>query len=489
MYYRLLLILVAIGMTGRAPSAQSSADLAKCLGASLAKLADKKDSDVTLTFKDGVLTIGRWKIRVSPISENSTTTQDRFVEAARFDIQIDSAPHPELTYGSIGIGDSQQDAIQTAVQEWYLGFGAALFRALGDAATKVTASGFSVYPGFMGIRGDLPKGSWMDGSDEMHRRVLAALGTHLPNATNGLHTLALKIWTNIDGSVGGEALIDAKPSEAILAAIMKLDWPKSSSYMFKQAYILKRAQEARTIIFRGADGRTLRTEDLQGVTGTPRYEILGGADVPAEAESLHQQARQVGGAGEYKKALALLERASQLAPRWPYPVYDMAYTYMLMKDFGNARRYYGKTVELSPRGFFTAITALDTLTREQKGNLPAGTYLAYVSLEWIDNPGKKAEAVRQLVKLVPRFAPAWEALANILPNDDPERLVTIERGLAAEPDAETKGMLQINKALVLDRQGDHESAVQLLGELALDPKSTYATEQMAKASLMMIAKK
>jgi tetratricopeptide (TPR) repeat protein len=243
------------------------------------------------------------------------------------------------------------------------------------------------------------------------------------------------------------------------------------------------------IIFRGADGRTLTTDDLRGATGAFKYEMLGGADVPAWAESLHQQARQAGGAGDYKKALALLERASQLAPRWPYPVYDIAYTYMLMKDFDNARRYYRKTVELSPRGFFTAITALDTLTREQKGNLPAGTYLAYLSLEWIDNLGEKAEAVRQLVKLVPRFAPAWKELASILPDVDAERLAAIEKGLAAEPDAETKGILQINKALVLNRQGDHESAVRLLGELALDPKSTYATEHLAKASLMMLAKK
>ena len=249
------------------------------------------------------------------------------------------------------------------------------------------------------------------------------------------------------------------------------------------------SKEAPTIIFRNADGRTLTMDDLRGATGTVHYEIFGLEALPAEAKSLHQQARQAGGAGDYKRALALLERASQLAPRWPYPVYDMAYTYMLMKDFDSARQYYAKTVELFPRGYFTAITALDTLTREKNGNLPAGTYLAYVSLEWIDNPEKKAEVVRQLVKSVPQFAPAWKELASILPDGDPNLLATIEKGLAADPDAETKGILRINKALVLNGQGNHESAIRLLGELALDPKSTYATEQMAKVSLAMLAKK
>jgi Flp pilus assembly protein TadD len=227
--------------------------------------------------------------------------------------------------------------------------------------------------------------------------------------------------------------------------------------------------------------------DLRGATGTFRYEILGKSDVPVEAESLHQQARQAGGAGDYKNAISLLERAANLAPAWPYPVYDTAFTYLLMKDAESARKYYRKTVELSPRGFFTALTALDTLDREAKGDLPTGTYLAYLSLEWMDDAGKKADAVRQLVKRVPRFAPAWKELA-LQARTDADKRTAIEKGLAANPDGETKGILLINKALDLDRNGDHDGAVRMLGELALDPASTYATEQLAKFTLASIAK-
>jgi tetratricopeptide (TPR) repeat protein len=251
-------------------------------------------------------------------------------------------------------------------------------------------------------------------------------------------------------------------------------------------WLFKKKEES-MIVFRGADGRTLTLEELRGVTGTIRFEIVGRTAVPPEAEFLHQQAREAGGAGNYEKALTLLQRASDRAPRWPYPVYDMAYTYLLMKDFANARTYYRKTVELAPRGFFIAITALDSLTREELGELPAGTYLAYLSLEWMDDAQNKAEAVRQLVKRVPAFAPGWKELAN-LADDDAERLSAIEKGLAASPDAETRGILQINKALILDRKGDHEGAISLLGELALDLASTSATEHMAKVTLAHIAK-
>ena len=85
------------------------------------------------------------------------------------------------------------------------------------------------------------------------------------------------------------------------------------------------------IIFRGADGQALAKEDLRGLTGTFQYELVGSVDVPAEARVLHQRGRQAGGIGEYKKALALLEGASRLAPHWPYPVYDTAYHFCLWR--------------------------------------------------------------------------------------------------------------------------------------------------------------
>ncbi len=242
------------------------------------------------------------------------------------------------------------------------------------------------------------------------------------------------------------------------------------------------------VIFRGADDRILTMDDLRGATGVFRWELVGKTDVPAEAELLHEQGRQAGGAGDYRKALTLFQRASNLAPLWPYPAYDTAYTFLLMEETDNARKYYRKTVDLAPRGFFTAITALDTLEREQKGDLPIGTYLAYLSLEWMDEPGEKAKLVRKMVTRFPRFAPAWKDFAKTL-DTDAEQLAAIERGLAANPDPETKGMLLINKALVLNSEGDHSGAIKLLGELALDPESTYGTEHLAKATLAMVATK
>ena len=277
---------------------------------------------------------------------------------------------------------------------------------------------------------------------------------------------------------------------------------RSRSFLSWDRKVNQEPKDAPTIIFTLPDGRKLTMEDLQGltgkvhfregrlleVTGTVRYEMTGKGTVPRAAESLHQQAREAGGRGEYEKAIELLERASELAPEWPYPVYDRAFTHMLMNDFDGARRYYQRTLELSPRGVFTAITALDTLTREQNGDFPVGTYLAFVSLEWMDDAAKREHAVREMVKRIPQFAPAWKEFASLCDDDD-ERLTAIESGLVANPDAGTKGMLNINKALVLNLMGKRDDAVRLLGELALDPNSTFGTEHSAKAALSILLSK
>ena len=63
----------------------------------------------------------------------------------------------------------------------------------------------------------------------------------------------------------------------------------------------------------------------------------------------------------------------------------------------------------------------------------------------------------------PGFAPAWKELAALL--DDPgDRLRAIERGLAAGPDPETRGMLLLNKALVANQRGDRGAAIAILDE-------------------------
>ena len=205
------------------------------------------------------------------------------------------------------------------------------------------------------------------------------------------------------------------------------------------------------------------------------YEFHAVDNVPTVATALHQQGREAGARGDYDQALALFTKAAELAPSWPYPVMTAWYTHLLMKDFEAALADYRKTSEMAPRGFFTALVAVHTLSREARGDLPAGLYLAYLMLgQLIADPKERRFLLQQFVDKYPGFAPAWQKVANFAENDS-ERLMAIERGLAADPDPETKGMLSLNKALTLFGSGDSEGGVEALRALATDRESTLAT--------------
>lgn len=239
------------------------------------------------------------------------------------------------------------------------------------------------------------------------------------------------------------------------------------------------------LVFQDAAGRVLTTRDLEEFTGQVDWEIKGGHTVPTEAVRLHEEARAAGARGEYDRALVLLDAAHALAPGWPYPVYDAAFTYLLQGDTDTAERCYTQVDRLAPRGFFTCKTTLDSLRRERAGKLPAGFCKGFAALESLDDPPRKKAILDGIVARFPGFAPAWKELATLL-DDAGDRLRAIEKGLEAEPDPETRGMLLLNKALVLHQRGEHGAAVAVLGDLALDPASTLATETLAKATLAQI---
>ena len=240
------------------------------------------------------------------------------------------------------------------------------------------------------------------------------------------------------------------------------------------------------VVFRDAQGHLLTAEELQVASGSLQYEVYDVESVPPQAKALHQQGREAGSRGKYDEALAVFTKAADLAPRWPYPVYDRAYTHLLMKDFDAALSDYRRTASLAPRGFFTTLTAIDTLVREQKGEFPRGLYLAYLMLEPIHDRAQRHDLLEQFVKKYPRFAPGWQKYADLM-ETGAERLKAIDKGLAADPDPETKGMLLLNRALVLHSSGDHDAAVRLMTELAADHDSTLGTEALARAMLKRVA--
>jgi tetratricopeptide (TPR) repeat protein len=233
-----------------------------------------------------------------------------------------------------------------------------------------------------------------------------------------------------------------------------------------------------TVRIRNEEGRTLTLDELRTAQGRLKFDVSLDGNASPEANQLHQDGRAAGERGDHDTAQSLLTKAAEIAPTWPYPIYDRAFSYLLQHKFDLALRDYQRTLELAPDGFFTAEVAVDTLTRESAGELRVGFYAAFAMLEHMPKE-QRASIVRQLVELLPSYAPSWNEHAQFV--DDPrERLDVIQRGLAASPDRHTRGSLLVKKAHAMHSLGDPLAAMQLLQDLASDPTESLYTRALAE---------
>jgi len=240
-----------------------------------------------------------------------------------------------------------------------------------------------------------------------------------------------------------------------------------------------------TVAFSDEHGKTLTLDELRTVSGNVKWEVRGSAPVPPEAERLHQEGRTAGAHGDYNTAQSLLTRAAELAPSWPYPIYDRAFTHLLLHDFEAALRDYRKTVELAPAGFFTAEVAVDTLTRESTGEFFSGLYAAFAMLEHMPTE-QRCSIAAQLVERFPSFAPGWNEHADCVA-DLLKRLEVIENGLAARPDPFTRGHLMVKKALTMSSLGDDDGALRMLQQLASESTRSLSTRALAELALARLS--
>ena len=207
-----------------------------------------------------------------------------------------------------------------------------------------------------------------------------------------------------------------------------------------------------TLVVRDEKGRRLTFDELLAARGKLQYEIRGGDAVPAEAARLHEEGRLTGARGEYDEAISLFTTAANLAPSWPYPVYDRAFTHLLKQDFASALADYRKTLDLAPEGFFTAAESAEMLSREVAGQIPSGLFATFMIHGRSLPPEARRDLAEQIIEKHPGFTPAWSDLIDLTEGDSARQKV-IERAFVSTPDAHTSAMWRIQKAITVSSLG------------------------------------
>lgn len=200
--------------------------------------SDRNDAGVEL--KDDHLYVDGKLIKISTTVENDLVRNGVFIFAVKFDTSL--AGDRTFSVGSIGVGKDRNDAIETSVNEWVDYFGKAFARMLAGLVTKTTGD-LEFYPGFMGVRGELPEG-WLNGTNEMHDKFINVLTPLLRKTTGDPISVSIMV-TNSDGVLTGECRINNEISTKLLDELKKLDWRTDKSFIFKQFYLVKRQPVAR----------------------------------------------------------------------------------------------------------------------------------------------------------------------------------------------------------------------------------------------------
>jgi len=177
---------------------------------------------------------------IRAIVENEGDRDGRHFVGIRFEVLFGTRATPDLAFGSVGVGNSAEDARSTATQEWVLLFAEPYCAARANTGEGIRLGTFVVYPSALGLRGEHP-GGWLKDDRTRNQRILDAAGPDLaPRGLGEIGVIDLKVVVQNDRHATGECRINALPNTAACERITSLPWPVGT-YMYKQAFVYRAA--------------------------------------------------------------------------------------------------------------------------------------------------------------------------------------------------------------------------------------------------------
>ncbi|HUR34430.1 MAG TPA: DUF6348 family protein [Vicinamibacterales bacterium] len=231
----LSVVAAALGSAFQIASPVASDDLSQRCAAVLAALA--RASGLTVSVSGAEVAFPEGTVRLRARIEARQAGQGRALAGVAIEAAIDA--HPGFAVGCVGVGRNDDDAVETAIQEWNQLVGQSLLRALvtrEHSSERYTVGGFIAYPGAIGFRGQAPP-LW---SAADHVRLLGAFRSALPLPVPTVrHALIVTVVVEPGQMPQGEVRLDGAISSSLWLGAQGFDWPLApSGYILKQFYIL-----------------------------------------------------------------------------------------------------------------------------------------------------------------------------------------------------------------------------------------------------------
>lgn len=225
------LLLSILGVIGYAVAQRGSDRLAPACAEALARMAGGTSSGNVVGFGRHSLAL---TVAIESVANGSTNAAT--VGTIRVSCDLDGRSMPSLTATSLGVGATREEALDKAVEEWVLGFGIPLARALNEKGEARIVGGFRVYAGPTGILGEKPER--LEGVHDAFFEVVApSLSTLFSRPPP--HAVSISLVRRAGRRLEGEFSVDGEPSQRLKDLAMQAKWPESSgSYMLSQYYVL-----------------------------------------------------------------------------------------------------------------------------------------------------------------------------------------------------------------------------------------------------------
>ncbi len=166
--------------------------------------------------------------------------QGQWIYAAGLTTTYTAKTAATFTIEVIGVGKDRQEAADVCIQEWLASFGLPFADMLNDH-NALNIGNLKVYPGLMGIRGNMPEGYFTGPDEQLNRSIIAALQPLINATPRNVATVDIKLLIGEDGITDGECRIDNTILPQGLQALKQLKWPPSKEqFIFKQVFLIRK---------------------------------------------------------------------------------------------------------------------------------------------------------------------------------------------------------------------------------------------------------